>query len=477
MNKEEFIEAIGNIVVRIAPEFNILAPSAVIAQACLESAYGTSDKAKYHNYFGLKYRENRVSCHNGYFTAGSGEQLADGSYVPIETDWYSFSDMENGVRGYFEFTNISRYSNLKGVSDPHEYLELIKHDGYATSLSYVENVYRTLTTNNLQRFDNIAKKPVVCLDAGHYAKYNRCPSIPEYYESDMVWKLTNMQANYLRNLGIDVKLTRDDKDVDLGLVARGVESSGCDLFISNHSNAVGNGMNESVDYVAVYHLVDDGSNEAAVSKDFAEKIAKVASGIMETVQGYRVFSKMADGDRNGNGVVNDNYYGVLHGAKLVNTPGVIIEHSFHTNTRAVNWLLDDSNLERLASAEAKCIAEFLLGNNVSQIWGSAEPDNTINTGSDDVSDSSNNSENSVVIDKDTENVPSIMYYVQAGAFKTKDNADKRVADLWGAGFTAIVKKVGEYYKVQTGAFTNKAYADRMVENLKEAGFEAFCYRG
>ena len=42
--------------------------SAIVAQACLESAYGSSDKAKHNNYFGLKYKGNRVSCYSGYYT-------------------------------------------------------------------------------------------------------------------------------------------------------------------------------------------------------------------------------------------------------------------------------------------------------------------------------------------------------------------------------------------------------------------------
>lgn len=173
MFKIEFIEAIAPIIKRIAPEFNICVVSPVIAQACLESAYGSSNKAKYHNYFGLKYRSNRVNCHNGYFTDTSSEQLADGSYVPTTDDWYSFDSMESGVRGYFEFISISRYSNLIGVSSPKRYLELIRADGYATSLDYVENVYNALKSNNLERFDKIGdgltmkygslNKPLVCM--------------------------------------------------------------------------------------------------------------------------------------------------------------------------------------------------------------------------------------------------------------------------------------------------------------------------
>ena len=172
MSKEDFIESIANIVKKIAPEFGIKVCSPIIAQACLESAYGTSNKARYHNYFGLKYRANRVSCNNGYFNDSSKEQLLNGSYVPINDDWYSFASMEDGVRGYFEFIDISRYRNLKGVVNPYEYLKLIKEDGYATSIDYVDNVYNVIKSNNLERFDNKegtsmkysnGNKPLVCM--------------------------------------------------------------------------------------------------------------------------------------------------------------------------------------------------------------------------------------------------------------------------------------------------------------------------
>ena len=62
MTQSKFIEEIAKCVQEIAPKYNLLCNSAIIAQACLESAYGTSKKAKYHNYFGLKYRTNRVKC-------------------------------------------------------------------------------------------------------------------------------------------------------------------------------------------------------------------------------------------------------------------------------------------------------------------------------------------------------------------------------------------------------------------------------
>lgn len=151
--KTQFIEEIAKYVKKYASTYGIKVYSPIIAQACLESAYGTSDKATYFNFFGMKYRANRVKCHCGYFNADSKEQLSNGSYVPTTTDWYAFDSIENGVKGYFEFINIDRYANVKGVTDPKTYLENLRNDGYATSLSYVTNLMNVISSNNLTKYD------------------------------------------------------------------------------------------------------------------------------------------------------------------------------------------------------------------------------------------------------------------------------------------------------------------------------------
>lgn len=156
----DFIRAIAPIVQKYASKYEIKVVSPIIAQACLESAYGTSVKAKYHNYFGLKYRANRVTVNNGYFLDGGSEQNKDGTYTPLpsSTAWYAFDDMEKGVEGYFQFINIPNYSNLKTTSDPYTYLKYIKEDHYATSLKYVDNVYAVITKYNLTQYDIIDKQ-------------------------------------------------------------------------------------------------------------------------------------------------------------------------------------------------------------------------------------------------------------------------------------------------------------------------------
>ena len=154
-NPNDFIKEIAPFVQKYAPKYGIKVVSPIIAQACLQSAYGTSKKAKFHNYFGLKYRANRVTVNNGYFEDGGSEQNSDGTYRPLpsSTAWYAFDNMEKGVQGYFQFINISNYANLKTTSDPLTYLRYIKADNYATSLNYVDNVYKIITQYNLTQYD------------------------------------------------------------------------------------------------------------------------------------------------------------------------------------------------------------------------------------------------------------------------------------------------------------------------------------
>lgn len=199
-------------------------------------------------------------------------------------------------------------------------------------------------------------RPIVTLDAGHYGKYNRSPVVPAYYESVMVWTLHNYLATELEGYGIQVKKTRTKRTKDMDLFARGKASKGSDLFISVHSNACGT---ESVDRPVGIYLLDD--NCGAIdeqSRQVATLLAETVREVMQTKDKAQTYSRKASHDRDGDGKRNDDYYGVLHGAHQVGTAGIILEHSFHTNTRAAKWLLVDENLRKLAKAEAATIAAW-----------------------------------------------------------------------------------------------------------------------
>lgn len=182
----------------------------------------------------------------------------------------------------------------------------------------------------------------ICLDAGHYGKYNRSPAVPAYYESDMNWKLHLLLKKHLEQYGIQVITTRTSQAKDKGLKERGKCSEGCALFLSIHSNATGSTRDEATDYPLVIVPID-GSGDT-----IGKKLANCIRDAMGTTQSGRTWSKKSDSGK--------DWYGVINGATSVGTPGLILEHSFHTNTRSTKWLLDDANLDKLAKAEAEVIA-------------------------------------------------------------------------------------------------------------------------
>ena len=199
----------------------------------------------------------------------------------------------------------------------------------------------------------------IMLDAGHDGKYNRSPAVKEYYESDFNFKFCNMLKEELEALGFEVGLTRKTQEEKLDLLARGKASKGYDLFLSIHSNATGTGKtNDNVDYpVAIVMLDDEKVDIDEISLEIGKKLAAVVEEVMQTKQTGRTYTRQSVNDRDGNGIMDDEYYGVLHGAKRVRTPGIIMEHSFHTNTRATKWLLNEDNLRTMAKAEAAVLAE------------------------------------------------------------------------------------------------------------------------
>lgn len=187
---------------------------------------------------------------------------------------------------------------------------------------------------------------IVCIDAGHYGKYNRAPSVPEYYESQMAWKLHEYLAYELEQIGIKVVKTRTNQKLDLGRQKRGRMAEGCDLFISIHSNAVGSEVNENIDYPLAI-TSNDGKCDT-----LGANLAALIRNSMRTKQDYSVKHRLSTATGN-------EYYGVLLGCTDVGVSGLILEHSFHTNTASAKWLLDDNNLRKLAYDEAKIIAQYL----------------------------------------------------------------------------------------------------------------------
>lgn len=158
MTKTDFIKKIAKYVQKYAPEYGIKVCSPIIAQACLESAYGTSKlSSKYFNFFGLKCGTKWTGKSVNMTTQ---EEYTSGTLTTIKDNFRVYGSMEEGVKGYFEFIQLTRYQNLKGITDPEKYLDTIKADGYATDSSYVKKNMAVVKWYNLTQYDTKNTKEV-----------------------------------------------------------------------------------------------------------------------------------------------------------------------------------------------------------------------------------------------------------------------------------------------------------------------------
>lgn len=165
MARAEFIDQIAPLIQRYAPEYDIRACSAVIAQAILESGWGESTlAAKYHNYFGMKCGTKWTGASVNMTTQ---EEYSPGTLTTISDNFRVFDSMEAGVRGYFEFLQLARYQNLRGITDPRTYLQTIKDDGYATSSSYVANCMELVEQYGLTKYDEGESMAITISQASH----------------------------------------------------------------------------------------------------------------------------------------------------------------------------------------------------------------------------------------------------------------------------------------------------------------------
>lgn len=414
MDKKIFIEKIAPYVVKHAPEYGIKVCSPIIAQAILESGWGTTDKASHNNFFGIKYHENRCPSACGAFSSSSYEQKADGSYYPIITLWCDFLTVEDGIKGYFEFLENSsgRYRNVKGITDPREYLSLLRSDGYATSLNYVENVMRVVNQNGLTVYDGVETvqeapytfKTNYALK-GNYGAYRGAPT-SDYY--------------------IVIHYTANDGDTD--------EGNG-NYFASKLVSA------------SAHYFVDDDSVTQSVPDDYtAWSVGGSRWTDYKTTGGAKLYgiAKNANTinvelcDTVKNGVIYPTEATIRNAAYLVKSLmqkyGIRIDHvirHFDVNGKhcPAYWMEDE-----------RFQAEFL-----DRVGGTAS---------------------TVVPAKQK------IYKVQSGAFKVKLNATNHQAKLKKAGFDTFIVQTGGYYKVQTGAYSVKTNATAQKNKLLAKGFAA-----
>lgn len=214
----------------------------------------------------------------------------------------------------------------------------------------------------------------ICIDPGHYLG---CNSNGTYAEGTQMLLLGMKLKSSLESFGsngvsfADARITRTGSataetfssgvtseltisDKNTALRTRGVYAKSCDFFVSLHTNALSN-WNET-NMWGVYSFLNLTALGNSSDKQLAFSLGQTASQAITpggvSVDSRSRFTSSNVIDKRSDGMT---HYKVLRGADSVGVPGILLEHSFHTNPAVRTWLMNDANLNTLARAEAVTI--------------------------------------------------------------------------------------------------------------------------
>ena len=118
----------------------------------------------------------------------------------------------------------------------------------------------------------------IMLDPGHMAGHNP-GSVSGYYEGTRMYEYAMVFRDELTKRGHTALLTRSSVTDNPSLTQRGrmAAEQGCDLFLSLHTNATGDGKDDDVSGVTVYRSVNRSGDQAV-----GETLGKAVAATMKT---------------------------------------------------------------------------------------------------------------------------------------------------------------------------------------------------
>lgn len=127
-------------------------PSVCIAQAALETGWGTSPlMVKANAYFGIK---AGTSWKGMVYSTKTQEFYNGRDYTTITDLFRAYGSLKDSVADYFDLiTGLDRYSGACNQQDARKCIQAVKDGGYATSPAYVTNVMSIINQYGLTKYD------------------------------------------------------------------------------------------------------------------------------------------------------------------------------------------------------------------------------------------------------------------------------------------------------------------------------------
>lgn len=166
MKEQDFIQKICGYAMSDMKENGVLA-SVTIAQAILESSWGTSELAeKANNYFGMKCSLSSNSWGSVWdrvskYTKVTNEQDEAGKTNTIKADFRAYPDIEMSIKDHSLYLvgamngTEHRYCGIANEKDYRKAVEIIKAGGYATDINYVSKICSIIEKYKLTQYDEM----------------------------------------------------------------------------------------------------------------------------------------------------------------------------------------------------------------------------------------------------------------------------------------------------------------------------------
>ena len=157
-----FIRKIGKLARKDMKKTGILA-SVTVAQAILESGYGTSSLGmEAHNLFGMK----AMLSNNSWKSAWKGDTFVKKTMEYLGGKWYTITDtfraydtFEESIADHSAYLSYAkngkrlRYAGVVGNKNYEKTIKIIKAGGYATAPTYVTRICEIIKQYNLTKYD------------------------------------------------------------------------------------------------------------------------------------------------------------------------------------------------------------------------------------------------------------------------------------------------------------------------------------
>ena len=203
MSNVAFVEKIAPMVQEVFCDSRGVNPSVVIAQAILESGYGTSKLSKYNNIFGLNNYNDGYLVNAGYVLIEVPQEKNGKLYYNYEK-MATFDNLMDCIKSLKKWYTRTKYIESLRVAgnDSTKQIAAIKNCGYATDSKYVDKIVDIIKRYNLKQYDRLYS-----IQCGAYLIESN--AIAEVKRLNMLFKTNKFYVSYSEYIRVLYDNTHD----------------------------------------------------------------------------------------------------------------------------------------------------------------------------------------------------------------------------------------------------------------------------